>query len=286
MRFLLMATLALTFQFSFLTQAEARGIPIIYGTEDALDLVEATKIVGPSDTPMSLCHYTSKYHVFYLGFWRTSHGYALTEGSCDANRYFDITSTDFKDAQDRGLISADLPAEPRMTMGQIASGFAGLGIIALIVLFVVLSMIASARRNAARKAEMGDIPKAAVQILDAMCHAAISDGSVDDSEVEQISRIALQMTGETFGAERIRGIIAKASRSPTDGEFKAFGAGLAPDQKELLAKAVFAVIAADEQLTEAERAFFGKTTQGLALDADAIGRVVASVQSENAQPDK
>ena len=280
MRIFLSTILALTFQLSFISQAEARGVPIIYGTEDALDLVEMTTIPGPNDKPMALCHYTSKYHAFYLGFWRTSHGYALTDDGCAGDTYYDISEAEFKEAQNSGMISADLPSKARMNMGQIASGFAGLGLIALIVLFLLFKVIGGARRKSARKAEMGDIPKAASQILDAMCHAAISDGSVDDSEVVKIAEIAQQMTGETFGAERIRTIVGNASKKPSDNEFKAFGAGLAPDQKELLLKAVFTIIAADGQITESEHEFFIKTAQGMMMDGDTVRRIVDEVQSE------
>lgn len=281
MRLFLAAILTLTFHLSFVTQSQARGIPIVYGTEDTLDLVEMTTIPGPDSKPMALCHYTSKSHAFYLGFWRSSNGYTLSDDNCEGDTYYEISETDFKAAQNSGMISADLPAKARMNMAQIGSGFAGLGIIALIVLFFAFKMIGGARRKSARKAEMGDIPKAAGQILDAMCHAAISDGSVDDSEVTQIAEIAQQMTGETFGAERIRTIIDKASKNPSDAEFKAFGAGMAPDQKELVLKAVFTIIAADGQITDSEHEFFIKTAQGLAVDADTVRRIVAEVQSEN-----
>lgn len=281
MRLFITAILALTIQFSFSQQAEARGIPIVYGTDDALTLIETTKIAGPNDAPMALCHYTSKYHLFYLGFWRTSHGYALTSDNCGGSAYYDITASDFETAQAEGLISADLPAKPKMSMNEIGSGFAGLGIIALIVLFFAFKMIAGARRKAARKAEMGDIPKAAAQILDAMCHAAISDGSVDDSEIVQIADIAQQMTGETFGAERIRTIITKASKTPSDAEIKAFGAGLAPDQQELLVKAVYTIIAADGQVSGGEKEFFIKTAQALMISADALNRIVNEAQGES-----
>lgn len=281
MRFFLTAILALGLHFSFSAQAEARGIPIIYGTEDALNLVEMTKIPGPNNAPMALCHYTSKYHAFYLGFWRTSHGYALTDDNCAGTSYYDISESDFEAAQKDGVISADLPAKPKMTFEQIGSGFAGLGIIALIVLFFAFKMIAGARRKAARKAEMGDIPKAAAQILDAMCHAAISDGAVDDSEITQITEIAQQMTGEVFGTERVKTIIGKASKAPSEAEFKAFGAGLAPEQKELLLKAVFTIVAADGQVTGGEKEFFVKTAQALQIGADTLNRIVAEVQSES-----
>lgn len=281
MRFFISTVLALTFHLAIATQAQARGLPIIYGTEDALDLVEMTTIPGPENKPMALCHYSSKYHLFYLGFWRTSHGYVLTDDSCAGDTYYDISETDFKDAQSRGMISTDLPAKAKMTMAQITSGFAGLGIIALIALFLLFKVIGGARRKSARKSEMGDIPKTAGQILDAMCHAAISDGSVDDSEVVKIAEIAQQMTGKTFGADRIRTIISKASKSPSDNEFKAFGAGLGPDEKELVLKAVFAVIAADGQITESEHKFFVKTAQELMVGADTVRRIVSEVSDES-----
>lgn len=281
MRFFLTAILTLSLHLTFVAPAEARGIPISYGTEDALDLVEVTKIKGPSNAPMTLCHYTSKYHVAQLGFWRTSHGYALTDDNCAGSAYYDISASDFAEAQKDGLISADLPAVPKMSLKLIASGFAGFGIAALVVLILLTNMIVVARRKAARKAQMGDIPKAAAQILDAMCHAAISDGSVDDSEIVQIAEIAKQMTGEVFGASRIQTIISKASKTPSDSEFKAFGAGLAPDQKELLVKAVYTVVAADGQITKAEQEFFFKTAQALKIGDDTLNRIVNEAQGES-----
>ncbi len=279
MRLFWLASLALIFQSSFSLPAQAKGIPIIYGTEDSLDLIEATEIPGPDGNPLSLCSYTTKYHLFYLGFWRTSHGYVLTDNGCSGDSYYEFTDADLSEAQKLGMIRSDLPPKPKMSMNQIASGFGGLGIVALIVLFLILKSIGSSRRKAKRRAEMGDIQKEAGQILDAMCHAAISDGTVDDSEITTIADIAQQMTGETIDPERIRSIISKASKKPSDNEFKAFGAGMAPEQKTLLLKAVFAVIWADGQITESEHAFFIKTAQALSLDAETVRQVIAEVQN-------
>ncbi len=280
MRILVAALFILTFQLTIPTRAEARGLPIVYGTQDTLDLIETTGIEGPDGKPMALCHFSSKYHLFYLGFWRTSHGYALATNGCDSETYYDIPESELKEAQSRGLISADLPAKPKMTLNQIASGFGGLALIALGVLFLLMKFAGGARRKSARKAEMGEMPKVATQIVDAMCHAAISDGSLDDSEVATIAEIAKQMTGEALPKERIRAIVAKASPKPTENEFKAFGAGLGPEEKELVLKAVFAVIAADGQIIESEHAFFIKTAQALMVDADTVRRIVEDVRDD------
>jgi len=281
MRFFLVAITVLTLHLSFASHAQAGGIPIIYGTDESFELIEETKIPGPTDKPLSLCHYTSKYHLFYLGFWRNSLGYALTEGSCEGDSYYKITEEQFKEEQTNGTISADLPLKPKMSLKLIASGFAGLGAIALIVLYFAFSAIKKSRRKSARKAEMGDIPKAARQILDAMCHAAISDGSVDNSEIVKIAEIAEQMTGEIFGAERIQSIIANASSDPSEKELKAFGDGMGPEQRELVIKAIFAVISADGEITEDENNFFIGTAQALMMDGDTVRRVVEEVRGES-----
>ncbi len=280
MRIIVMFLFAFTLQFSTSTPAQARGLPIIYGTQDSLDLVETTGIEGPNGKPLALCHYTSKYHLFYLGFWRVSHGYALAANGCDSDTYYDISEADFKEAQSNGQISANLPAKPKMTLNQIASGFGGLALVVIGALFLLMKSVGGARRKSARKAEMGEMPKVATQIVDAMCHAAISDGSLDDSEVATIAEIAKQMTGEALPETRIRAIVAKASPKPTDNEFKAFGAGLGPVEKELVLKAVFAVIAADGQIVDSEHTFFIKTAQALMVDADTVRRIVEDVRDD------
>ncbi|AXX98778.1 tellurite resistance TerB family protein [Profundibacter amoris] len=278
MRFIAIALFALALQFWFPASAQARGLPIVYGTQDSLDLVAQTGLEGPDGKPLSLCHYSSKYHVFYVGFWMKSHGYALAANGCDGDTYYDISKADFKDAQNSGLIPADLPAKPKMTLNQIASGFGGLALVGLVILFLLTKTVGSARRKSARKSQMGQMAAVATQIVDAMCHAAISDGELDDSEVATIAGITKQMIGEELDEDRIRLIISKASAKPTDNEFKAFGAGLGPVEKELVLKAVFAVIAADGQIVDSEHEFFIKTTQALAVDADTVRRIVADVR--------
>ncbi|WP_428543490.1 DUF533 domain-containing protein [Profundibacter sp.] len=218
--------------------------------------------------------------MFYLGFWRVSHGYALAANGCDSDTYYDISEADFKEAQSNGQISANLPEKPKMTLNQIASGFGGLALVALLVLFLLLKSVGGAQRKSARKAQMGQMPVVATQIVDAMCHAAISDGELDDSEVATIAEIAKQMTGEELAEDRIRLIISKASAKPTDSEFKAFGAGLGPVEKELVLKAVFAVIAADGQIVDSEHEFFIKTAQALGVDADTVRRIVEDVRDD------
>ena len=278
MRIIAIVLFTAALQFWFPASAHARGLPIVYGTQDSLDLVADTGIEGPDGKPLSLCHYSSKYHVFYLGFWMKSHGYALSANGCDDDTYYDISEADFKDAQSRGLIPADLPAKPKMTLNQIANGFGGSALVGLAILFLLIKAAGGARRKSARKSQMGQMPAVATQIVDAMCHAAISDGELDDSEVTTIAEITKQMTGEELEEERIRLIISKASAKPTDNEFKAFGAGLGPVEKELVLKAVFAVIAADGQIVDSEHRFFIKTAQALAVDADTVRRIVEDVR--------
>jgi len=232
MRLFLAISLAALLQFLPTHNAEARGL-ILYGSQDKLHFVEQTRIPSGNGGTMALCRYSTKYHLFWIGFFRHVNEYALSDQGCNGDYYYGITPAEFTQAQDDGQISADLPVQPRLGISEILTGFAGSIIIGLLILFAIYGGIMSSRRQKARMEAMGDIPHATKMVIDAMAHMARADGQVDDDEVATIAKIARDLTGDEFEDSLVRKIVDLAEPDLADGNFIRFGTNLTTDQRRL-----------------------------------------------------
>ena len=152
MRLLILALAACVFTVISIQPSQARR----GGSEtQQLHFVAPTTIPGAEGKTLSLCHLSTKNHVFGIGFWRSTDGYALSDNKCEGEQYFPFTGAQFAEAQEQGLIDKGIPAEPKMTMNMILSGFSGLGILAVLVLLAGFKFISSRRRSNLRRGRDG-----------------------------------------------------------------------------------------------------------------------------------
>lgn len=251
------------------------------GTMEQLSFIAETDITSDAGKPLALCHLTEKRHVLFAGVWRSSIGYALAENNCDADRFYHLDTERFQLGQVLGEFPEDLPLEPKMSAADMISGFWGLGVIVLVLVFAAVKKLKQSKRKAQRRSEMGSIHPAALQAMDAMCHAAKADGRLDASEIAMMADIAKQMTGDTFDEARIRRMFDMAEAKPTDAQFAAFGKGLSAEQKRMVLQATLMIVGADGNLDKQENIFVQKLARGLSISLD---EVKLMFQSMAAQP--
>ena len=234
--------------------------------------------------PHTLCHLVEDSGVLFVPLFRTLEGYALAENRCDTDSYYAMEPADIADAKAQGLIPADVPDEPVLSLAQKASGFWGWAIILGFVGFAGMGALKTRKRRAERQGLMGDIPPSAMAILDAMCHAAKADGHIADEEVREIAEIAERMTGQRFDPADVRRMADLAEADPSDKDVKRLTAKLMPDEQGLLMKAVLTVVASDGQLAGKEQALVGKLAGAMKMSGEQVSALLAEVVGAQQQP--
>ncbi len=282
MRILTFCATALLFTLFFGEEAQARRGGGVWGTSEQMSLIAQTDIEDNAGQKLALCHLTEKTHIIFAGIWRSSKGYVLAPNGCDSDSYYALSADKLELGKQLGDFPSDLPDQPAMSRDDMISGFWGLAAIAGLLIVAGIKMAGRSARKTQRHAEMGSVPPAALQVMDAMCHAAKSDGKLDPSEVTMMADIAKQITGATFEEDRIRRMFDMAEAKPTDAQFAAFGRGLTSDQKRLVMQAALMVAGADGHLDQKETVFVQKLARGLCISADEVKAMFQSMTAKTA----
>ncbi|WP_394177443.1 DUF533 domain-containing protein [Yoonia maritima] len=279
MRAFLLGLLAVLFMSSAATTAEARrggG-----STSEELLFVSPTDL-GSADSPIALCHLVSTTSVIFVNFWRTVESYALAENGCATDSYFEFDATQLKAAQTAGLVPADIPVTPKLSIGQIAGGFWGFGILAALLIFAVAKMAKARTRRKERRGLMGEGSPASHAILDAMCHAAKADGQIDPSEIATIKSVAEEMTGQAFSPEIVKRMADLAEATPAEADFKRLVKGRSKDEQLDMMRGVLMVVAADGQFAGKEQVFVGGLAKAMRMNGDVVKTLLSEVVSQQA----
>ncbi|WP_170762240.1 DUF533 domain-containing protein [Ruegeria lacuscaerulensis] len=282
MRFLTLCATALFFTMFFGDEAQARRGGGVWGTAEQMSLIAQTEIEDNAGQKLALCHLTKKTHVIFAGIWRSSKGYVLAPNGCDSDSYYNLTAEKLELGKALGDFPSDLPEQPVMSTADMLSGFWGLGAIAVLLILAGIKTAGRSARKRQRHAEFGGVPPAALQVMDAMCHAAKADGKLDASEVAIMADIAKQITGATFEEARIRRMFEMAEANPTDAQFIAFGRGLTTDQKRMVLQATLMVVGADGHLDQKESVFVQKLARGLLIHPDEVKAMFQSLTAKSA----
>jgi uncharacterized membrane protein YebE (DUF533 family) len=246
------------------------------GSEEFMDFVADTTI-PPAETggaQVSLCHLIKKHTAIGIPLWYESEGYVLAENRCETESYYSFTAEEFTLAQTLGMIPADVPAEPSISLARKTPMI----ILGLIIAFAILAGIQRSRRKKARLAEIGDVPPFAQRMLEVLCHAAKSDGVTDVREVATIATIAEQMTGTRFDAEKINRMITLSEKNLQPAQFTKFAKGLTDAQKDAVMRGALMVLAADGQVGKDEQKFLNGLAGGLAVTQSRFDQIMASMQ--------
>jgi tellurite resistance protein len=255
------------------TMAEARGGG---GSAEFMDFVAETTI-PPAETggvQVALCHLVKKHTAIGIPLFYQSEGYVLAENRCDTDSYYSFTAEEFAQAQSLGMIPADIPDAPAISLARRIPTI----ILGLVVLAMIGAGINQARRKKARLAEMGSVSPFAQRMLEVLCHAAKSDGATDAREVASIAAIAAQLTGTTFDPDRIARMIGLSERNLQPAQFKRFAKDLTEDQKDAVLRGVLMVLAADGQVGRDEQKFLNGLAAGLAVTPSRFDQIMASLR--------
>lgn len=267
----------------FVPKAEARG-SLPYGWDEQLSFVASSEIPAPSGGMMTLCHMTTKYHLAYLGFWRSSNGYVLSESQCAGEGIYEIDAEGVSEAKSAGLLGRMVPIHPRMSLTDFASGFAGLGLVALLALGLGVRQVMRRRQLMIRKEILGIQDPAVFAFIDAMCHAARADDHTAEEEVEYILGVARDLTGLDYNAMHIQAAIHHCPRLGSADDMKHFGAGLSLHQRQLIFQGALTVIAADGAIDRSEKRFLNAMAKGMGLAAEHVDGVITRTFGQATSP--
>jgi uncharacterized membrane protein YebE (DUF533 family) len=275
MRHLIAGFLMATIVTSMATQADARrggG----YGTAEQLIFVSPTEFEDETG-PLALCHYVKTHSIIFVNVWRSLNGYALASNNCDSEQYYEFNAAELKGAQDDGMVPSDVPLQPKLSIKSLAEGFWGLGLLAAILAFAGLKLLAVQKRRSQRMAMMSQATPAAQSILDAMCHAAKADGYIAPSEVAMIKQAAEKMTGTTFAMDDVKRMADLAEEALDLKGYKRLVNGRTkPEQLDMM-RGVLMVVAADGKLDGKEQVFVGGLAQAMGMDGATVQALLAEV---------
>jgi uncharacterized tellurite resistance protein B-like protein len=256
-------------------KAQAQGASL-FGTKEQMSYVAATKMSAPGGAPFSLCHLTRKSHVLYLGYWRASLGYVLSDAGCDAGAaFYQIDAQGVGDARAAGLLPRTTPDTARMSLPDLVTGFAGLGLLAALLAGLSGARLMR-RRNLMIRQEILNISDPAVfGFIDAMCHAARADQRTGDDEIAHILHVARDLTGLDYTEAHIRAAIVHCPRLSQAHDFRRFGRGMTLGQRQMILQGALAVVAADGDMAPAEKRFLKAMAKGMGLAKPEVEAVVA-----------
>lgn len=276
MRLLMMLAAAITITFWNSDQAEARrggG----WGTSESSSFVAETTITAADGQLLSLCHLTKKTHILFAGIWRSSIGYVLADNRCDTDGYYKVKPGFLAAAKLNGELAAEIPDQPSMSSNEIISGFWGLGAIAALIIFGLVSAKKRKARADLRSSEMTGASPTAIKILDAMCHVAKADGRLNAGEIAMMADLSQQMTGTAFDSDRIRRMYDLAEAKLTSAQYKNFGKGLADGDKRMVMKAVLMMAGSDGNIDKKEMEFVQKLATGLKIGSNEVKAIFAGL---------
>lgn len=117
--------------------AEARikiPVPAPWGTSQEVHHIQPITLPNPDIKDAYLGYVTEKTHILWIfGLYMDNQGYAIGSGKESDNRGELISQSDFKELQNLGIISKDLPSELSLSFFDILEGFSlwwiiGLGV--------------------------------------------------------------------------------------------------------------------------------------------------------------
>ena len=265
--------------------AEARGIPIVRGTEEAMSFVATMPAGAQGGKPLALCHYFETNTLYWLSYWISSNGYVLSDSDCQGQTYIDDPAL-IAQAFASGAL-AGIPQQPSFTLRQRAEGHVwfGIGALLLLAVFVRRAIASGARPNRRSKMEermeVLGLPDGPVfRFIDAMLHAANADGRADPAEIAYIREKATEIAQLDYSNEHIEWAISNTDRLKSARDFARFGTDLTEPQARMVLRAALAVVAADGYMSRPERKFIAQLTTALDLEEGEVNRILATPEPD------
>lgn len=233
-----------------------------------LAFVAQTAIPSREGQTFDLCHLYQTQTLNGFGLWRSSVGYVLSENGCQGSAYYD-NPAQIAFGFASGQIAEDVPPNARLSAMDVVTGFTiplAMACLALLALVSRFFVGRPAKSQAAERMEvLGLEDGPTFRFIDAMLHAANADGRVKREEIVYIREKATDLTGLDYADEHIEWAITHTDRFRKRKDFKRFGAGLTEDQKRVVLRGALAIVASDQHMSRAEKAFIERLTDGLNL---------------------
>lgn len=241
------------------------------GYFDGLAYLSETRIPGPAEAPLALCHTTYDFRVLGVTLTRRITGFALSSDGCTTVADRLITTDQLTTAQSLGLIDSDIATlddndlrRNLLTYGLWAA--VGLALIA-VVIRRVKSLLGLDPTAPMRK-------KAAGRVLSAMCHVGKCDGIVASAEVALIGDMIQRLTGRRYAASEIMRLADQIDLSLQPADYIAFGKGLRDREKDVMMRGVLSVAIASGRIFPAEYEFATNLAHGLGMPGEDFRRVL------------
>lgn len=241
------------------------------GYFDGLVHVDETRIPGPADAPLSLCHTTYDFRVLGVTLTRRVTGFALSSDGCAAVVERLITAEQVTTAQSLGLIDSDIATldDNDLRRNLLTYGLwvaVGLALIA-VVIRRVKSLLGGDPSAPMRK-------KAAGRVLSAMCHVGKCDGIVASAEVALIGDMIQRLTGRSYPASEIMRLADHIDLNLQPQDYIAFGKGLRDREKDVMMRGVLSIAIASGRIFPAEYEFATNLAHGLGMPGEDFRRVL------------
>jgi tellurite resistance protein len=262
------------------TPAEARrGGGSAYA--EKLVIVAPTEFTSETGAPLALCHLFKDQTAMLIPYHRSSQGYAIAENNCDTESYFPFTAEELAGAQLWGKIDASIPTVPQISTFRQIINFGVIGLVGLLLVgglgAALLGSLGKSKKVAGHKVD----PKRRAQLLEAvvdvMCHVALVDGDVDQTEINEIGRIYRKLTNTPIKQAQI-----SAQFSTIQGPVNIAGLSAASEgkEREVLLQAAMMVAVTDGKIDQAEYNFICNMAQGFGLDGGAMRGILAKMLGE------
>ncbi|WP_110570929.1 TerB family tellurite resistance protein [Yoonia vestfoldensis] len=241
------------------------------GYFDGLEYVAETRIPGPAETPLSLCHTTYDFRVLGVTLSRRITGYALSSDGCTTvpDRLF--TAEQMATAQSLGLVADDIPP---LDANDLQRSLRNYGLWAAIGLALVAVMIRRVKSLLGFDPTAPMRKKAATRILSAMCHVGKCDGIVASAEVALIGDTIQRLTRRSFAASEIMRLVDHIDMTLQPQDYIAFGKGLRDHEKDVMMRGVLSIAIASGRIFPAEYEFATNLAHGLGMPGEDFRRVL------------
>lgn len=246
-----------------------------------LRFVSETQMPTPTGGTYSLCYLVDFMDVLFVPIYTSIESYALSADSCTGDSYRPLSAEQVESLQMAGLLSADLPVEPKLGIKDLIVGHAGILLALLAGFFKVLAWFIHDRKPR-RRAKTSDA--LTVNALAAMCHVAVSDGHIDESEVSQIAAILTRLTGRGFDRDRVRGLLNQILATTVD--VNQIGADLTEQERRIVMEAALNIAVADGEIHPNEYQLVSQIATAMRIGGDEFRQALARISAtmHNRQP--
>ncbi|MEP5759071.1 MAG: TerB family tellurite resistance protein [Litoreibacter sp.] len=259
--------------FPIISDAEARRRS---GGSQKMHFIADTKLKNPDGGQISICYLTKTTRAIGIPLWRSLEQYVLSKDKCIGTEYFTVSGEKFKELHAANMLGADLPLEPKLPNKIFWAGSWGAAIVIPLILIGLFIVIRRQINKKRRHSTMGNVTRFQRACLDVMCHAALSDGTIEESEITLIQKSAENLTnGHVFSVDEVNKMIKTSEKKPTADQFREFGKGLNTNEKAMLLKGALMVVAADNSIDGKEKVFVGNLIRALGIPSDIVDQILA-----------